>query len=375
MERTCTYAASDIVVLSGLEAIRRRPGMYVGDVHDGSGLHHLLWELVANSLDEHLSGHARRIRVSVEADWAEVEDDGRGIPIDPLPGREMSALEFVLTTLHAGPTLDGHLPHLHVSPQRFGVGLPAVNALADPLEVEVRRQGFSWKQHYVRGIPLAPLERGPRTESTGTRIRFRADSTIFRRPHFYRQAVRQRLEELAIWNPDLTFELMCERIHEPQGTVRWLDRLADEANVERGKTAFVTRAIHDDIFVEVAAAWSDEPYWELRSFVGQNRTSRGGSHEVGFWQGLLDALYLRRPEAFRRPPRASRWRRRLAPGLLAVVHVGLRNARFAGPTRERLDSVEALAAVRAHIGQAFGGYLAEHAELEQLLLERITHKA
>jgi hypothetical protein len=172
MERTCTYASSDIVVLTGLEAVRRRPGMYIGDVQDGSGLHHMLWELVANSLDEHLGGHARRIRVSVEADWAEVEDDGRGIPVDPLPEREMSALEFVLTTLHAGPTLDGHLPHVHVSPQGFGVGLPAVNALADPLEVEIRRQGFSWKQHYARGIPLATLERGPRTYRTGTRIRF-----------------------------------------------------------------------------------------------------------------------------------------------------------------------------------------------------------
>ena len=125
----------------------------------------------------------------------------------------------------------------------------------------------------------------------------------------------------------------------------------------------------------MAAAWSDEPRWELRSFVGQSCTSGGGSHEAGFWQGLLDALALRRPEAFRKPPRVSRWRRALAPGLLAVEHVGLRNARFAGPTRERLDSVEAREAVRAHLAHAFSRHLSEHPGLEDLLLARVTQTA
>ena len=167
------YSVESIQVLSGLEAVRRRPGMYIGDVRDGSGLHHMLWELVANALDEHLAGHAKRIRVSVEGQVAEVEDDGRGLPIEPHPRLGISGVEAILTTLHAGATLDGHFPHVHVG--LFGLGLGPVNALAEELEVEVRRDGHSWHQRFARGIPLGPLERGARTTRTGTRIRFAKD--------------------------------------------------------------------------------------------------------------------------------------------------------------------------------------------------------
>jgi DNA gyrase/topoisomerase IV subunit B len=377
---TSVYSASEITVLEGLEAVRRRPGMYVGDVRDGSGLHHLLWEIVANSLDEHLAGRASRIRVSLEGNLAEVEDDGRGIPIDTVPGRsiagrEVSALEWILTTLFGGPTRDGHSPHVHVSPSGFGLGLAPVNALCEELEVEIWREGFAWKQRFARGRSLGPLARGARTLRTGTRVRIRPDASIFESPRFDRHLVRQRLEEVALWNPRLTIDFMSQPIREPRGIVAWIDRLALENEVAPPRDIFVTSATRDDVFVEVAAGWSDAAYVDLRSFVGQSQTPEGGHHETHFWRGLVDALALRKPEAFQRPPRASRWRHMLAPGLLAVVHVMLKDPSFAGPTRDRLDSPQAGAAVRAQVAQAFSAHLEAHPELEAMLFERIASRA
>ncbi len=372
MEESSVYSAGEITVLEGLEPIRRRPGMYIGDTTDGSGLHHLIWEIIANSLDEHLAGHASKIRVSVEDDLAEIEDDGRGIPIAPSPRQELSVLEWVLTTPHFGPTRDGHGPHVHVSPSGFGLGLAPVNALCEELEVEVWQKGFAWKQRYSRGRPLGPLERGARTARTGTRLRIRPDPSIFASTRFDRRSIEERLEEITLWNPRLTIDFMSRPLREPRGAVAWIDRLAAENEVEVPEEVFVTSAIRDDVFVEVAAAWSDAPYFDLRSFVGQSQTREGGHHETHFWRGLVEALALRRPEAFRRTPRASRWRHVLAPGLLGVVHVMLKDPNFAGPTRARLDSPAAGAAVRAQVAEAFYAYLAAHPALEAMLFERIA---
>jgi DNA gyrase/topoisomerase IV subunit B len=371
MDSKCVYSASQIEVLEGLEPIRRRPGMYIGDL-GAAGLHHLLWELVGNSLDEHLAGRASKIRVSVEGDLAEVEDDGRGLPVDPAPGRAVSMLEFLFTTLHLGATQDGHWPHVHVSPLGFGMGLAIVSALSEELEVEVWQRGYTWKQRYARGRAVTPLERGARTERTGTRIRFRPDSTIFKTTQFDRHAIHERLRELAIWNPQLTFELMSEVIREPLGTVRWLDKLADEQEIERDGESFVLRTVQDGALVEVAATWCGSAIADLRSFVGQNQTTGGGSHETGFWQGVLEALAGRTPGLFfRRSPRGKRWQRALVPGLLAVVHVQLNDPVFAGPTRNELTNESAREAVRLAVAEAFSKHLAQRPELETMLVERI----
>src|SRR6185369_2989934 len=373
MDSKCVYSASQIQVLDGIEAIRRRPGMYIGDVRSAAGLHHLLWELVANSMDEHLANRASKIRVSVEGDLAEVEDNGRGLPVEPAPGLGVSMLERLFTTLHAGATQDGHAPHVHVSPLGIGVGLPIVNALSEELEVEVWQRGYAWIQRYARGRAVTPLERGARSERTGTRIRFRPDRTIFTHPHFDRCAIHERLKELAIWNPQLTFELMSQVIHEPLGTVRWLDRLAHDRRVARDRESFVLRTVQDGALVEVAAAWcSNSAVADVRSFVGQKQTTGGGSHEAGFWEGILAALATRNPSLFRRPPRGKRWQRALVPGLLAVVHVQLHDPVFAGPTRERLDSEPAREAVRRALAEAFGKHLEQAPELEAMLVERIA---
>jgi DNA gyrase subunit B len=370
MADTNDYDCHNIVVLEGLEPVRKRPGMYIGDTSNGSGLHHMLWEVVANSLDEHLAGRADHIRVSVEGSLAEVEDNGRGIPVERT-ARGVSVIEAILTQLHGGATRDGHWPHVHVSPGGFGVGLAVVNGLSEELEVEVRRDGYVWLQRYARGKPLGPLTRGARTERSGTRLRFRADRTIFSGPHFDRAIIRERLEELSLWNSELTLELMGERIHAPEGTARWIDKLALDNGCGEFGEVFTTRATRDSVFVEVALAWSGEPQWELRSFVGQSRTHQGGSHEKGFWSGLTSAVLAQQSNgkvAIARPRRA---RHCLAPGLLAVVHVALKQPEFAGPTRDRLDSPPAERAVHRHLSEVFGAYLAERPELARSLLERL----
>lgn len=373
MAETCVYSVDQIEVLEGLEPVRRRPGMYIGDVRDGSALHHLLWEVVANSIDEHLLGHATRLRVSVEDDLVEVEDDGRGLPVDEDTYRGQPLLQTILTTLHAGATRDGHVPHVHVAPGGFGVGLAVVNAVCRQFDVTVWRNGRTYQQRYAAGKPLEPLEKRPGSDKTGTRIRFRPDPRIFSCTQPDRKLVRQRLEELALWNPELRLELMSESLQQPQGTVAWLERLARANDVELPSARFARRNLRDDVFVEVALAWADDLYGsDLRSFSGQNQTGAGGSHVQGLWQGLVEALAQRRPEAFRRPPRASRFRGLLSLGLLGVVHVGLRDPRYAGPCRDRLESAQAREAVRAELVESFSAFLASQPELEAMLFERIA---
>jgi DNA gyrase subunit B len=357
------YSSESIVVLSALEAVRRRPGMYIGDVRDGSGLHHMLWEVVANALDEHIAGRAKRIRISIEGQLAEVEDDGRGFPIAPHPKLGMPFVELALTQLHMGrPTLDGHLPHMHVG--LMGVGIAVVNALSEELEIEVRRDGWSWHQRFARGVPLGPLERGARTTRTGTRLRFRADASIFEESTFDRDVIRDRLQELAAFNPNLTFELMAEEIREPRGLIGLLEELAGDHIAD----TFTMRSLQDDVLVEVALGRGSRAHSLMRSFVGQSETNDGGTHESGFWRGMAAAIAAANPAHTGRLPRgAFRTRRRLA-GLHAIVHVDLRHPRFGGPTRSRLESREVEAIVQQRVEDAYGQHLREHPELALALL-------
>jgi DNA gyrase subunit B len=358
------YSPESIQVLSCLEAVRRRPGMYIGDVRDGSGLHHMLWEVVSNALDEHLAGRARRVRVSVEGQLAEVEDDGGGMPLTPHPTLGVPFVELALTSLHPGPTLDGHFPHVHIGPT--GVGIAVVNALSEALEIEVRRDGWSWHQRYARGVPLGPLERGARTERTGTRVQFRADASIFGSTPFDRAMIRNRLRDLAAFNPTLAFELMAERVYEPRGIAALVEALAGDPIAD----TFAMRNLQDDVLVEVALAWGAGPVTRVRSFVGQSETEDGGTHESGFWKGLVAAIASQPACTGRRPRRALRARRRLT-GLHAIVHVDLRHPRFGGPTRSRLASREVEAIVRQRIEEAYSLHLREHPRFAETLVERL----
>ncbi len=344
------YSTSGIQVLTGLEVVRKRPGMYVGDVLDGSGLHNLLWLAVGRSLDEHLEAGATRLRVSVEGQLAEVEDDGSGIPVELSPRHGLSDVEVMLTQLH-----------------QLG-GLCIVNALSDALEIETRRDGYAWHQRYRRGNPRGPLERGGRTARTGTRLRFHADPMIFGSISFDRAAIRQRMYEVAAFHPTLRGELMAERIQEPRGLRGWIARLSE--GEELGEV-FATSIVRDDVTVDVAVGWSNGAGQRLLSFVGEAASLCGGTHENGFWKGLVAALGANHSLS-RRDSRVALARPRLAPGLRAIVNVRLRHPSFTGSTRDCLASREADAAVRAAMEESYGAWLAERPALARVLAGRLA---
>jgi DNA gyrase subunit B len=348
------YDASSIEVLHGLEPIRRRPGMYIGDVRDGSGLQHLVWEVVANCLDQHLMRRARRLEVSIEGPWVTVADDGDGIPIEPHP-TGAPAVEVVFTTLHAGATFDGHFPHVHVG--LHGVGVAAVAALSTRLEVETIREGRRHRMALERGVVVEPLVCAGPTGRRGTRIRFHPDPSIFTSIELDRAAVRARLETIAYLHPLLEVRFQGEVLEGHGGPARWVRAIAGP-ELACPSVFAITRTI-DDVFVDLAIGWRASGPPDVRSFVNVSPT-RGGTHVRGLWRGL-SRVAGRRIHVVREL---------LEPGLVAVLHVGLFEPRFGAPTRDQLLTPLAGWVVRRAIVDAFP-FAERAAPLRALFAERL----
>ena len=324
--------------------------MYIGDTNDGSGLHQMLWEVVANCVDEYLAGRCQRVDVVLERDgFVSVRDDGPGIPLHRVATGKRFA-ESVLTDFHTTATRDGHHPHAHVG--LLGVGLAVVNALSDYLEVEVRRDGGRWTQRFTRGVPAIAFRRRGSSGRSGTLIRFRPDPGIFARIEMSYDLVKRRLAELTMLGPGLAFDLRDERrlkaaLHSRAG-------LKDLLAVDRpwgADTATKTIRIHalvEQTRVEAALAWIDGGRSQVSSFVNMQRT-RGGSHVEGLLDGVTDAL-----QKAARPKRVPRRKARavVEAGLGAVVHVVIHgDPRFGDPTRDRLDEPAVRRVVRAVVAR------------------------
>jgi DNA gyrase subunit B len=341
-----TYTAKDILVLEGLEPVRRRPGMYIGGV-DSAGLHHLVWEIVDNSVDEAMNGHADRITVTLHADGASctVADNGRGIPVDRHAQYKKPALELILTTLHAGGKFEAknyyHSGGLH------GVGASVVTALSETLVVHVRRDGAEWEQKFSRGKVVSPLKKLGPARGSGTTMFFRPDTKIFPSIRFDAKEIAERLEAKAYLHGGLTVEFHDEKA-DTKAVYRYEDGLrAFLAKIvaEGGKSplageVFTIAKEQDGLHLECALAWTEDTTERVFSYVNSIPTTAGGAHENGLKGGLVKAVrnYLTVHNLLPRGVTITAEDAR--EGLVGVLAIKIPQPQFQGQTKERLNNAE-----------------------------------
>ena len=371
---TPAYDAKAIQVLEGLEPVRRRPGMYIGST-DNRGLHHLIYEIVDNSIDEALAGFCTRIEVTLHQDGsASVADNGRGIPVDIMKDQGKPALEVVMTKLHAGGKFGGG--GYKVSGGLHGVGLSVVNALSERLQVTVMRHGKQHYQEYRRGAPTAPLKVVGKADTTGTYIRFWPDPDVFEELGFHWDIVSHRLRELAFLNKALTILLRDERIDLDytfyfeggiSAFVKYLNRDKGWVNL---RPLHVEREIEENT-VEIALQYNQGFTENVLAFANDINTVEGGSHVTGFRSALTSVLnkYARKANLMRdQDPNLTG--DDVREGLTAVISVKVREPQFEGQTKTKLGNSEVRGQVETVFSDAFTQYLEENPPDARRIIEK-----
>jgi DNA gyrase subunit B len=347
MEFGLSYDAGSITVLEGLEAVRKRPGMYIGSTGP-RGLHHLVQEVVDNAVDEALAGYCDTIEVTLLADGGvRVYDNGRGIPVDEHPVEHRPALELVMTTLHAGGKFDSK--SYAVSGGLHGVGVSVVNALSVLLEVEVRRDGYVWTQAYERGAPMGPLEREQATPETGTTITFWPDSAIFETTVWSFETLSSRLQEMAFLNRNLSISISDVRQDEPrEARYQYAGGIADFVrHLNSSKEPVHGTVIEfgeegDGIAAEVAMQWNASYTPSVYTFANTINTAEGGTHEEGFRAALTTVVNkYARDQKLLREKEDNLTGDDVREGLTAIVSVKLAEPQFEGQTKGKLGNTEA----------------------------------
>ncbi|MGW4640865.1 DNA topoisomerase (ATP-hydrolyzing) subunit B [Sphaerisporangium sp. NPDC004334] len=347
-----SYDASSITVLEGLEAVRKRPGMYIGSTGE-RGLHHLVQEVVDNSVDEALAGYADHIEVTLLADnGVRVVDNGRGIPVGIVPGEQRPAVEVVLTVLHAGGKFDSK--SYAVSGGLHGVGVSVVNALSTRLEVEIKTEGHYWRQSYVESKPTGPLVKGEPTEETGTSITFWADGTIFETTTWNFETLSRRLQEMAFLNKGLTIVIRDERPDHVNGephvvTYHYEGGLSDFVRHINAKKEPVHNSVVDfesegeGISVEIAMQWNGSYSESVYTFANTINTAEGGTHEEGFRAALTTIVnrYAREQKFLKEGKDDNLTGDDIREGLTAIISVKLADPQFEGQTKTKLGNTEA----------------------------------
>ena len=362
-----SYGASDIQVLEGLEAVRKRPGMYIGSTGP-RGLHHLVYEIVDNSVDEALAGHCDHIDVVVLADGGvRVSDNGRGIPVDVHPVEKISTVEVVLTTLHAGGKFGGG--GYAVSGGLHGVGSSVVNALSERLDVLVRRQGSEWTQSYRDGVPEKPLAQGGTADSTGTTISFWPNSTIFETVDFDYETLRTRFQQMAFLNKGLRIDLVDERpsangrkdsYKYEQGLVDYVEYLNSAKKIDVIHPEIISFEAEDTerkIALEVAMQWTSAYSESVHTYANTINTHEGGTHEEGFRAALTTLVNkFARSSGLLKEKDENLTGDDVREGLTAVVSVKLGEPQFEGQTKTKLGNTEAKSFVQKVTGEHLGDW-------------------
>jgi DNA gyrase subunit B len=368
------YGEGSIQVLEGLEAVRKRPGMYLGDVHDGTGLHHLVWEVVDNGVDEHLAGHCDKLVVIIHPDGSvTVEDNGRGIPVG-MHAKGVSAAEVVMTVLHAGGKFDHD--SYKVSAGLHGVGVSAVNAVSEWLKMEIRREGKTWYQEYRRGKPVAPLKPIGSTERTGTKITFKPDHEIFSSTEFSYDILNNRLRELSFLNAGLTIDISDERNGKAQqykfeGGIREFVVVLNKSKVPLHDDVIYVRDVQDRVDVELALQWNDSFNESVFCYTNNIHNKDGGTHLTGLRTSLTRVLNsYGTSHNLLKELKSGLSGEDVREGLTAIVSVKHPDPSFDSQTKSKLVSSEVKGIVEHIVHEKLGQYLEEHPQSARRIIEK-----